>query len=192
MTVRLAFSTPVEGGRSLVIVPVVIPLVVVTIMRVETCAGKVEGAVLFVLVPRQHVVADDGLGFEVAAAVEAAGIVDAAGSIVDRGLREGGWSGGVARRDRGGLWAPGVRGRHPQGEGERAAAGDRERARQSETGGTGQRVGRRAEAHRAPAEDLRAGPKLRVHFQADDRLELHRSRILLGVARRLCAGSVLG
>src|SRR6266849_3789157 len=45
----------------------------VAIPRFETAPGEVQAAMHFVLVARKHVIADDGPGLQVAAAMEAAG-----------------------------------------------------------------------------------------------------------------------
>src|SRR5262245_3118407 len=85
----LQVRASIPRKHALVLVLVIVVLDFVAIGRGETGAGKVQRAVHLVLVARQRVVADDLPRFEIAPAVEAAGIVDVAASIVDRGLRVG-------------------------------------------------------------------------------------------------------
>jgi len=58
---------------------------------------------------------------------------------------------------------------HPQGVGHRRRVQAWQRARQAETDGTGQAVGRRAEPGLAAAKDLGDRAELSVHFESDHR-----------------------
>ena len=70
--------------------------------RYETGALEIKISIHLVLVPRQHIFAHDIPLLEIAATMEIIGIIDAAGAIVDRGLRIRADRAGAAGRRRGG------------------------------------------------------------------------------------------
>src|SRR5260221_14239656 len=80
-----------------------------TVIGVNPAVLEIEVAVRLVFILHEHVAADDGAGFEVAAAVEAFRVVDAAGAIVDGGLRIGAERTGAAGGGRGRAAPPGRR-----------------------------------------------------------------------------------
>jgi hypothetical protein len=82
-------------------VMIVVAIVEAAVLLVDAGAVEVEMSLRLVLVARQRIVAHDGLRFEVAAAMEAGRGIDAARSIVDRGLRIGTqWTRAAGRRGR--------------------------------------------------------------------------------------------